>query len=423
MDTIFALSSGQPPAAIAVMRISGPGAFRVARTLAGPLPSDRTAGVRSLRDAQGAILDRALVLAFPGPRTATGEDLVELHLHGGRAVVRAVEQTLLDHPGLRRAEPGEFTRRALGNGVIDLLQAEGLADLLEAETEAQRRHAIAMSEGALSKRVRGWLDELAAVSALVEASLDFSDEDDVDAADLGVIRDHVARVRRGLDATLAAGPISRLRDGLTVVFAGPPNAGKSSLFNAMIGREAAIVTPVAGTTRDVLEATIMRAGYPFRLVDTAGVRDQTDDPIERIGIERARQAVTSGDIVLWLGDRELAPPSAIAVLAKADQTKRKEDGAIATSVLWSDSIDALWDVVTERADDLMPRPGDTLATDLQRESLTNVASALEGFDLVDDLLLAAEQLRVARRDLSRLLGVGATEIMLDALFGRFCVGK
>ncbi|MEC7421143.1 MAG: GTPase, partial [Pseudomonadota bacterium] len=264
-DTIYALSSGALPAAIGIIRISGPAAGSALASLAGGLPPERTPVVRKLRDHEGDTLDVALVLWFPGRRTATGEDLAELHCHGGRAVVAAVLNALAAVPGLREAEPGEFTRRAFLNGRVDLAEAEGLGDLLSAETELQRRGAMQAAGGAVSRRIDEWRSRVLALAAAVEAVIDFADEDDVAA----LPDDFTARVAElaGEIRQVAARPeAERLRDGVRVVLAGPPNAGKSSLFNALLSDDAAIVTDVAGTTRDVLERPIALGGVPFILI-------------------------------------------------------------------------------------------------------------------------------------------------------------
>ncbi|HEX8384185.1 MAG TPA: tRNA uridine-5-carboxymethylaminomethyl(34) synthesis GTPase MnmE [Sphingomonas sp.] len=419
-DTIFALSSGRPPAAIAVMRVSGPGALDAARALAGRLPEARRAGLRPLRDAEGLLLDRALLLVSPGPASATGEDLVELHLHGGRAVVAAVERALAAQ-GLRGAEAGEFTRRALTNGRIDLAQAEGLADLLQAETEAQRVQAIGAVEGAVGAVVGEWTARVLALSAQLEAAIDFADEDDV-AVDPHGITEAVAGLRDEMAEMLARPSVERLRDGVRVVLTGPPNAGKSTLLNLLSGREAAIVSPVAGTTRDVVEAPVVREGVAYLLSDTAGLVDDTADAIEAIGVQRARVAAERADLLLWLGD-DPPPTGAIWVWARADAPGRGDPPAgvdIITASERPDSIAALWRLIGERATALLPR------ADLPAFNARQRALVKEGMgELVGDAdpLILAEQLRRARVALARVTGADATEAMLDALFGRFCIGK
>ncbi len=332
MDSIFALSSGAPPAGIAVVRVSGPGAFDAVRMLAGTLPEPRRAALASLRDpASGELLDRALLLCFPGPASATGEDVAELHLHGGRAVVRAVEVALGALPGLRAAEPGEFTRRALMNGRIDLSEAEGLGDLLMAETESQRRHALRSAEGAVRREVEGWTVRALSIAAGVEALLDHSDEDDVDAGALPKLQADAAGLGAEIETVIARPTVERVRDGIRVVLAGPPNAGKSTLLNALADRDAAIVSPIAGTTRDRIEAPVVRNGIAWLLIDTAGLAESPGDTIEAIGIGRARDALAEADLVLWLGD-DASPPGAMALHARADETGRgASEGRIAVS--------------------------------------------------------------------------------------------
>lgn len=421
--TIFALSSGRPPAAIAVVRISGPAARAAGAALAGRLPSPRHASLRRLRDTTGLTLDQALVVFFPGPDTATGEDLLELHLHGGRAVVAAVEVALASLPGCRRAEPGEFTRRALTNGRIDVAQAEGLADLLAAETEGQRRAALTLTEGVLSRQVAAWLDRLSAVAARVEAEIDFGEEDDVASASAYDVAGAVTGVTEDMRAVLQRPSVERLRDGLVVVLAGPRNAGKSSLFNALLGRDAAIVTDIAGTTRDILEASVMRAGMPFRLVDTAGLTDNTADPIEAIGIAKAHDLLRSADVVLWLGDAHDAPAGALIVQAKSDLVATQTDKVIATSVYDPGSIDRLWSILATLAADHLGAGEGIYLHKRQRVLLLAAMEALSMMATVTDTLLHAEHLRIANRALGEILGRDATEAMLDALFGRFCLGK
>ncbi len=429
MDTIFAVSSGAPPAAIAVLRLSGPQAFDAAELLAGTLPEPRRAGLRALHDpASGELLDRVLVLSFPGPRSASGEDLVELHLHGGRAVVRAVESALGAISGLRPAEPGEFTRRALHHGRLDLSEAEGLGDLLMAETEAQRRMAVRVAEGGVRRQVEDWAQQLLGIAAQVEAQLDHSDEDDVaDGAEtLGGLHSAAAALAWDIAQMTDRPPVERLRDGLRVVFAGPPNAGKSTLFNAMAGREAAIVSAVAGTTRDRIEAPVVRGGTAWLLIDTAGLAEQTADPIEAIGIDRARAALAEADIVLWLG--EDSPPThstALWVHARADTQDGRDPLArdVSVSAATGAGIDALWARLDRLAEDLLPPP-DALAFNRRQRGLAEIArAALEAAAAQHDLLLFAEELRAARRAFDAITGRADVEAVLDALFSRFCIGK
>jgi tRNA modification GTPase len=428
IDTIFAVSSGQPPAALVVMRISGPDAALVAERLAGGVPEPRRAVVRTLRDsADGSELDRGLVLWFPGPKTATGEDLLELHLHGGRATIAAVVRVLEQMPGLRGAEPGEFTRRALASGRIDLSEAEGLGDLLMAETEAQRRVALASAEGAVRRRVRDWQEALLGVSAQVEVLLDHADEGDVDeAALMPRIRAAIDALVSDLRAALAATPVERIRDGIRVVLAGPPNSGKSTLFNALVDRDAAIVSPIAGTTRDRIEAPVARGGVAYLLVDTAGLAEATDDPIEALGIDRSRTAIEEADILLWLGEE--APPrsDAIWVQARADEPGRAAllpGRSLLARALAAGGIDALWGALSQASGALVAVESEVALNGRQRRHVVEASDAMEHATGSRDLLVIAEELRRARLAFDRITGAAGTEAMLDALFGRFCIGK
>lgn len=422
-DTIFALSSGLPPAAIGIVRISGPSSRPALEALAGPLPIARTASLRRLRNRDGAVLDDALVLFFDGPRTATGEDLAEIHCHGGRAVIAAIEGALASMPGLRRAEPGEFTRRAFANGVVDLAEAEGLADLLSAETEWQRRAAMASAGGQLSGRVEAWRDRLLALSALVEAALDFSDEDDVGSLPAG-FTEEAGALAGEIGQALSTPRAERLKDGVRVVLAGPPNAGKSSLFNALLDEGAAIVSDEAGTTRDAIERPVSLGGIPFLFVDTAGLRESGAGAIEAIGIDRARRELERADIVLWLGEEGHGPANAIEVAAKSDLPgQAKAAPQFTVSAVTGSGIEELVGGLIERARALLPKAGEAAFNARQAQSLADALEAIGGLDAQVDLLLVGERLRLARRALDRLLGRHSTEDVLDALFGRFCIGK
>lgn len=422
MDTIFALSSGAPPAAIAVVRISGPRAGDALKALAGRMPAPRVLQFATLRSERGELLDRALVAWLPGPNNATGEDLAELHLHGGRAVVAAVEVALGSLAGLRRAEPGEFTRRAFANGRIDLAEAEGLADLLAAETELQRAAALAIAGGALSRQVADWQTRLLLLSGQVEAALDFGDEDGAGelSSEFGSTR---ANLAADIAAALSAPSAEFLRQGYRVALAGPPNAGKSTLFNALLEYEAAIATPVPGTTRDVLERPVALGGVPFTLIDMAGLRDTTDDAIEALGIERAHAAIAGSDLILWLGPEGAGPAGAWEIEAEIDCLGHPVKAAPRhqLSAFSGEGLPQLIHDMIESARGVMPKPGQVALSRQQRDLLETAANSLrEGSD---DLLIVAENLRAARMAFDRITGRAATEDMLDALFARFCLGK
>jgi tRNA modification GTPase len=420
-DTIYALSSGAPPAAIAIVRISGTRADAALEALTGKLPEPRRATLVTVRSG-GEVLDRAVALRFPGPNSASGEDLAELHLHGGRAVVASVLAALAGLNGLREAEPGEFTRRAFQNGRMDLAEAEGLADLLAAETQAQRRAAQLLAGGALSRHVEAWRSTVLELAAAVEAALDFGDEGDVGEELPEGWSDRLSALRREMDAALARPPAERLRDGLRVAIAGPPNAGKSSLLNALAGREAAITSETAGTTRDVIEAPTAIGGAAFLLTDTAGMRD-SDDPVEAIGVARARNAVGAADIVLWLGAPEDAPRGAIVVHSKADLGPPDPRADVAVSTVSGVGLDALSSLLLEQSRLLLPGAGEVALNARHRGALAEAAESLRGAGGTGDLIIAAESLRQARVSLDRITGRAGVEDMLDALFGRFCIGK
>jgi len=421
-DTIFALSSGAPPAAIAIVRVSGAAAGPTLQALSGGLPSERRASMRTLRDDRGDVLDRALVLWTPGPHTATGEDIAELHLHGGRAVVSAVLATLAGRPAVRHAEPGEFTRRAFASGRIDLNEAEGLADLLTAETEAQRRNALQHVGGAFGRMVAGWRDRLLALAAQVEARIEYGEEDALALADVELPRAAIAALATGIDEALRSPPAERLRDGVRVVIAGPPNAGKSTLLNALAERDVAIVSEVPGTTRDVVEAPVIIGGMPFLLSDTAGIRG-TAEPIEQEGIRRARLSCEAADIVLWLGESASAPANASVVRPKADLTGQASDGEMLVSAVTGFGMTALRDMLLHAAGALLPKPDEIALNVRQRGELAIVSGALHEAGAADDELIVADHLQHALAALDRASGASSTEDMLDALFGSFCLGK
>ncbi|MBX9661746.1 tRNA uridine-5-carboxymethylaminomethyl(34) synthesis GTPase MnmE [Novosphingobium sp.] len=428
-DTIFALSSGAPPAAIAVIRVSGPQAGAALMALAGRLPPPRRAVLAVLSDPAGAPLDQGMVLWLPGPGTATGEDSAELHLHGGRAVVAAVEAALSAVPGLRRAEPGEFTRRAFANGRIDLAEAEGLADLLSAETELQRRGALAMAGGALSRLVADWRSRVLALSAAIEAALDFAGDDEIE--DDGALPPGFAQgcalLSDELGGWLARPRAEPLREGFRVVLAGPPNAGKSTLFNALVEDEAAITAAEPGTTRDVLVRAVALGGVPFAFVDTAGLRDEGAGAIEQIGIARARAEAERADLVLWLGPEGEGPVGRtvweIAAQADRKDIPSKRHARFRVSAVTGQGLAALQAGLIDHARGALPQPGAVALNARQHALLAEVAVATGEAGRCSDALLAAENLRLARVALDRLVGRAGTEDMLDALFGRFCIGK
>src|SRR5947208_6273146 len=305
-QTIFALSSGRPPSAIALVRVSGPQAGKIVTALAGKLPPPRMATRALLRDVGQRPIDDTVVLWFPGPASATGEDVAEFHVHGGRAVLAALFAALAAFEDVRPAEPGEFTRRAFENGKLDLTEAEGLDDLIHADTDRQRRLALRQLKGLLGDRARDWRAQIIEASALIEAGIDFSDEGDVPAELIAPALARIKTLLAEIEEVLAAqGQSERLRDGLVVAIAGPPNVGKSTLINQLARREVAIVSPHAGTTRDVIEVQLDLDGYPVTVIDTAGIRE-TDDPVEQEGVRRARARAEEADLVLWLVEGEQA---------------------------------------------------------------------------------------------------------------------
>ncbi|KQP28452.1 tRNA modification GTPase MnmE [Methylobacterium sp. Leaf102] len=434
--TIFAPASGFGRAAVAVIRISGPASASVLIRLSGSLPAPRRLVLRTLRAPQvQETLDQALVVWMPGPGTFTGEDMAELHLHGGPAVRAAVLGALAALPGCIPAEPGAFTRRAFLNGRLGLTEAEGIADLIDAETEAQRRQALRQLDGALGRRVAAWRDRLIDLLAGVEAALDFSDEGDVDDDALDAALFAKARVIR--DAIAAAlddgGRGERLRDGFTVVLAGPPNAGKSTLLNALSRRDAAIVSPVPGTTRDVIEVRCDLGGLPVLLIDTAGLRE-AGDALEAEGIRRTRARIAQADLVLLLAeagstsdvtDLSVPMPPVLRVQTKADLSEgsRSAEGHV-ISAMTGEGLDTLLDAIEHHASVSIGGEAALITRQRHREGLTRCRDHLDR--LVQGAVLpelAAEDLRLAVRALGEVAGQVGVEEMLDRLFSGFCIGK
>ena len=423
-DTIFALSSGRPPAAISVVRISGPRAHEAGARIAGSLPEARNAALRALRHpASGELLDQAVVLRFNAPASSTGENTVEFQCHGGRAVVDALIGALASMEGLRQAKPGEFTRRAFENGRIDLTEAEGLADLIEAETESQRKAALALAEGGLRKQIDLWQERLLALSAQTERAIDY-DEDD-EAVDPSLLRE-CAALASELGEWLDRPRAERLKDGILVVVAGPPNAGKSSLVNAIAGEDRAIVTDLPGTTRDHIEVPLSVAGIPLRLTDTAGLRS-TDDRVEAIGVERTGRLIDAADLLVWLGEPADAPQHdrTILVYAKIDLPDRREvpDGSVGVSAADGQGLSELLMRIEQLARTMLPREDSVALNRRQVVHLMEAAQVLCASAETRDVVLLAENLRIARVAFDQLTGRAGVEAVLDALFGRFCLGK
>jgi tRNA modification GTPase len=448
-DTIYALSSGSVPAAIGVVRISGPRARAALEALVGRVPESRRAMLAIVRDpASGETIDQALVLFFEGPNSETGEDVVELQMHGGRAVIAATLAALSRIPGLRLAEGGEFTRRGFENGKLDLTAVEGLADLIYADTEAQRRQAVRQLQGLLGDRAENWRLRLIEAMALAEAGIDFSDEADV-ASDVAARALNAARLlQQELAALLAEGRRGeRLREGLVVAIAGPPNAGKSTLLNRIARRDVAIVSPHAGTTRDVIEVHLDLGGYPVTLLDTAGIRE-TDDPVEREGVARARSRAAGADLILWLTEDEGANPdsgqgsgpetwrvrtkidlrdSSVAEQNARSSLRSEDSHFYELSAVSGEGLDRLLADLTAYARSALESREPALVTrERQRHLLERAEAALkraisEGEAGREDTF--AEELRLAAQALGRLTGRVDVEDILDKIFRDFCIGK
>jgi tRNA modification GTPase len=426
MDTIFALATARGKAGVAIVRLSGPESHEAARLLAGDLPPPRRAALRMIRH-RGEKLDQALVLVFSEGESFTGEQSVELHLHGSIAVVASVLRALGEVPGLRLAEPGEFTRRAFENGKLDLTQVEGLADLIDAETESQRKQAERVLSGAIGQRAEQWRAALLRVAALLEATIDFSEEDippDLLIEVRKKVDDLITELQREVAGYAAA---ERVRDGFEVAIVGRPNAGKSTLLNRLAGREAAITSAVAGTTRDVIEVRMDLGGLAVTLLDTAGLRDSGDE-IERIGISRAVQRADCADLRVVLLDEHGMPPEItlrpgdIAIEGKSDLTGRPGLSGLTgdgTEVL----LRAIVDELSERS-----RSAGMITRERHRLALERAAAHLGGAksELASDIPrneLAAHRVRGAILALDSLVGRIDVDAMLGEIFSSFCIGK
>ena len=452
-STIFALSSGRPPAAIAVVRVSGPQAGVALTKLIGRLPEPRKAALARVRDpSSDETIDEALALWFPAPHSETGEDVAELQLHGGHAVIAGVLGALGALPGCRLAEPGEFTRRAFEAGRLDLTAVEGLGDLIAAETAAQRRQAFRQLKGLIGDRAEAWRRRLVEALALVEARIDFSDEADVPEDLVGPALHAAQQLRSEIAAILADGRRGeRLREGLVVAIAGPPNAGKSTLLNRLARREAAIVSPYAGTTRDVIEVHLDLDGYPLTLLDTAGIRE-SDEPVEQEGIRRARARAATADIVLWVVDASAAKPGGedhglakeaceiwqvenkIDLVGKNQPTVRDSQlneykFIYSLSAEKGAGVDALMVGLADYARSFFAAGESAVVTRVRhRRALEDTVAALdramaEGTNGDGREELIAEELRAAATVLGRLTGRIDVEDILDVIFRDFCIGK
>ena len=447
-QTIFALSSGRPPSAISIVRVSGPQAGAALASLAGKLPEPRMASRVLLRDAGREPIDDAVVLWFPGPASATGEDVAEFHVHGGRAVLAALFAALAGFGNVRAAEPGEFTRRGFENGKLDLTEAEALDDLIHADTDRQRRQALRQMKGLLGERARDWRARIIEASALIEAGIDFADEGDIPAELVGPAFARIASLRDEIEEVLAAqGRSERLREGLVVAISGPPNVGKSTLINQLARREVAIVSPHAGTTRDVIEVQLDLDGYPVTVIDTAGIRE-TVDPVEQEGVRRARRRAAEADLVLWMIDAEhqagawAADAPAWVVRNKVDLDAANGARLPAPAGSWreaaaggtgfeisasrGDGIPELIAALVAFARDYFgSRETALIGRERQRKLLREAAHSLQRSISVmgQGEELAAEELRAAADSLGRLLGRVDVEDIFDVIFREFCVGK
>ncbi|MBG1233771.1 tRNA uridine-5-carboxymethylaminomethyl(34) synthesis GTPase MnmE [Aestuariivirga litoralis] len=434
-DTIFALSSGQGKAGIAVIRISGPRAGAVLEEMAVRLPQPRVASVRKLKARDGQVIDEAMVLWFSGPASATGEDMAELHVHGAPAIIEFIFSELSNVYGLRLADRGEFSRRAFHNDKLDLVEIEGLADLLAATGEAQRRLAMRQFLGEASGAYEGWRRQVIEALALHEAAIDFVEEDDVADRARDLAQPVIKRLVAELEAALSTfSQNAALRSGLKVVIAGAPNVGKSSFLNALARREAAIVSDIAGTTRDIVEAQVMFEGLPLTLTDTAGFRSATDDMIEKMGIERAAAAVSDADILIWVSATDITDSSDsprtpdIRILNKADlpSIHTRNDAALPVSTRTGAGLDELRLALSS---EIKKRMANVEHAVVVRQRHAGAVS--DSIRLLNKVLdepsrpheLIAEDLRKAARALGSITGHVDVEDLLGKIFSEFCIGK
>lgn len=434
-DTIFALSSGRLPSGVAVVRISGPRVRFVLETIIGAIPTPRNAAYKLFRSRNGDPIDRGLALFFPGPNSFTGEDCAEFHLHGGKAVVEKLLTEMGELAGCRIAEAGEFTRRAFSNGKMDLTIAEGLADLIAAETEGQRRLALQVASGTQRELYTEWRQRLLRARAFIEAELDFADESDVPGSVSEQVWQSLTLLKSEIENHIASGKrASMLRDGLHVVIVGAPNAGKSSLLNFLAGREVAIISEEAGTTRDLLEVKLDLGGIPVYVTDTAGLRE-TESVVEKIGIERARARMADADLVLVLEDMNDPIPIATEEISaalwtlgtKADlNDTSSSDWTYRISTKSGEGLDRLLSDLQAFAEAQIGQIEDAVPTrqrhiNLLRSTVTEIGRALAGTHL--PLELRAENMRLASQYLGRITGDVDVEEILDVIFSQFCIGK
>lgn len=426
-DTIFATATGRVKAGVAIVRVSGPRARAAHDEIAGPIGPARVMALRTFRDADGGLIDKGLVVWFPAGGSFTGEDVVEFHLHGGLATVDRLGQVLGSMPGLRLAEPGEFTRRAFLNGQLDLVQVESLGDLIEAETEAQRQQALRVMDGHMGEQVASWREHLVNVMALLAVSIDFADEDVPDSLDQDAI-DRLAQVRRSIGQVLAESEgAERVRDGFVVAILGAPNAGKSTLLNRIAGREAAIVSDQAGTTRDVLEVQIQLQGLPVTLLDTAGIRE-TGNPVEKEGVRRAVERSSQADLRVVLSENGQFGETGLVLQDDDICLRSKADiGGGDVSTLTGQGVSELLERIATVLRGRAPRNA-SITRERQRVLLQSasdrIGKALEILKATDvQAELASHLLAGAARDLEQLIGRVDVESLLDEIFARFCLGK